>query len=210
MRIRPPRLVLGIALAFGLCACATPPAPSGPHTVWLVGHGWHTGIVLPRSDAMTQVWPKGAHAGRARYVEVGWGEAEFYPAPHNNSGAALRALFWRNASVLHVVGFDAPVEIFFPLAQRVALELDSDAYRRLVTALGDSFERTADGRAVDIGVGLYGDSRFYRSHERYHLFNTCNVWTARKLKTAGVPLAPWRAVTTGMLLHQARHLGRLE
>lgn len=159
---------------------------------------------------MPHAWPPGVHAGRARYVEIGWGEAAFYPASQNDSGAALRALFWRNASVLHVVAFDAPIASYFPLAQRVALDLDSDAYRRLVAAVGESFERGADGQAIEIGAGLYGDSRFYRSREHYHMFNTCNVWTARILKAAGLPLAPWRAVTTGMLLHQARNLGRGE
>lgn len=159
---------------------------------------------------MTRNWPRGVHAGGARYVEVGWGEARFYPAPHNDSGAAVRALFWRNASVLHVVAFDAPIASYFPLAQRIALELDTDAYQRLVTAVGDSFERDADGQAVEVGAGLYGDGRFYRSREHYHLFNTCNVWTARKLQAAGLPLAPWRAVTTSMLLQQVRHLGRVE
>ena len=159
---------------------------------------------------MTQAWPPGVHANRSRYVEVGWGEAAFYPAPQNDSGAAVRALFWRNASVLHIVAFDAPIASYFPSAQRVALDLDSDAYRRLVAAVGESFERGADGQSIEVGAGLYGDSRFYRSRERYHLFNTCNVWTARKLHAAGLPLAPWRAVTTGMLLQQVRNLGRGE
>lgn len=193
-----------------LGACAAARVPSGPHTVWLVGHGWHTGLVLPWSEEVARAWPAGLHLGRARYVEVGWGERAFYPAPHNDSGAAMRALLWRNASVLHLVAFDTAVPSYFPVAQRVALDLDGDSYRRLVGAIGASFDRDPDGRAVDVGAGLYGDGRFYGSRDRYHLFNTCNVWTAQKLKTAGLPLAPWRAITTGMLLRQARDFGRAE
>lgn len=200
--------VFGLAVL--LAACVAPRAPVGPHTIYLVSHGWHTGIVLPWNDDVARAWPAGLHLRQARFVEVGWGEQEFYPAPQNDSGRALKALFWRNPSVLHLVAFDAPVSDYFLAAERVPLRLDADRYRRLIAALGESFARDVAGGAMVFGVGLYGDSRFYRARDRYHLFNTCNVWTAGKLKAAGLPLAPWRAVTTGMLMRQARNLTRAE
>lgn len=198
------------ALMALLAGCAGMRAPAGPHTIYLVGHGWHTGIVLPWSEEVARAWPPGLHVGQARYVEIGWGEREFYPAPRNSSGAALRALFWRNESVLHLVAFDAPVADYFPAAERVAVGIDSAAYRRLIAAVGASFARAGEGRAEPVAAGLYGNSRFYRSRDTYHLFNTCNVWTADKLRQAGLPVAPWRAITTGMLLRQARDLGHAE
>jgi len=199
-----------LVLAGVVAGCAGMGVPAGSNTIYLVGHGWHTGIVLPWTDEVARAWPPGLHVRQARYVEVGWGEREFYPAPRNSSGAALRALFWRNESVLHLVAFDAPVSDYFPAAERVAVGIDSAAYRRLIAAVGASFARAGDGRALPLAAGLYGDSRFYGSRDRYHLFNTCNVWTADKLRQAGLPVAPWRAITTGMLLRQARGLGRAE
>lgn len=189
-----------------LVGCATP-YRGGPRTVYLVDHGWHTGIVLPWTDHVASAWPAGLHVGTARYVELGWGERKFYPAAHNSSGAALRALFWRNDSVLHLVALDRPAAQYFAPAETLALALDDAGFQRLIEAVGASFERDADGRALAVGVGLYGDSRFYLSRERYHLLNTCNVWTADKLVAAGLPVAPWRAITTGMLWRQVRSLG---
>lgn len=162
--------------------------------------------MLPWTEDVARAWPTGLHPGQARFVEVGWGERTFYPAPRNSVSGAVRALLWPNESVLHLVAFDVAVAEYFAGAERVVLELDEEGYRRLVTAIGDSFARAADGAARPDGPGLYGNSRFYRSRERYHLFHTCNVWTAEKLQAAGVPLAPWRAVTAGMLLRQARPL----
>lgn len=186
------------------CASVGGARPAGPHTVYLVNHGWHTGIVLAWSDEVARVWPQGLHAAGRQYVEVGWGERDFYPAPGFSVRLAAKALFWRNESVLHLVAFDEPVAQYFAAADWVALGLDADGYARLIGALGESFARDGAGGAVALGPGLYGDSRFYLARERYHLFNTCNVWTAHKLKTAGVPVAPWRAVTAGQLMRQAR------
>ena len=194
------------ALTIMLVACASVGSgrPVGPHTIYIVSHGWHTGIVLAWSDEVARVWPRGLHAQGRRYVEVGWGERDFYPAPGFSVGLAAKALLWRNDSVLHLVAFDEPVEQYFAAADRVALGLDAEGYARLIGALGESFARDSDGGAAALGPGLYGDSQFYFSRERYHLFNTCNVWTAHKLKTAGVPVAPWRALTAGQLMRQVR------
>jgi hypothetical protein len=58
-----------------------------------------------------------------------------------------------------------------------------------------------------LGSGLYGDSRFYPARETFHLFNTCNVWTARALRSAGLPVRD--AITTEGLMAQVRRLGRV-
>jgi hypothetical protein len=60
---------------------------------------------------------------------------------------------------------------------------------------------------MSLGPGLYGNSRFYLSRETYHLFNTCNVWTARALRAAGLPITPARAISVESLMSQARKFG---
>ncbi|HEU0204153.1 MAG TPA: DUF2459 domain-containing protein, partial [Burkholderiaceae bacterium] len=49
---------------------------------------------------------------------------------------------------------------------------------------------------------LYGDGRFYGSRESFHMFKTCNVWTAARLNEAGVPIGS--PLTAGSLLAQLR------
>lgn len=68
----------------------------------------------------------------------------------------------------------------------------------------DAHAREGAQPAAPLGPGLYGDSRFYPARERFHLFNTCNVWTARALRAAGLPFAP--AVTAEGVMAQARAL----
>lgn len=197
------------ACLLGCVGCAsnsTAPASGADHTVYLVSHGWHAGIVLSWRAETAHAWPAGLHLGDARHVEIGWGERDFYPAAAFRLGGALKALFWRNESVLHVVAFDQPVERYFAASERVALRLSAEQYARLVAAIGASFERDKDGRAQVLGAGLYGDSRFYLSQEHYHLFRTCNVWSARIMRAAGLEFYPAGALSTTALLNQARRI----
>jgi hypothetical protein len=63
------------------------------------------------------------------------------------------------------------------------------------------------GAAIAFGPALYGQGRFYASVERFHLFATCNVWVARRLRDGGLELHPPLALTAGMLVGQlARHV----
>ncbi|MEN8131530.1 MAG: DUF2459 domain-containing protein, partial [Pseudomonadota bacterium] len=59
------------------------------------------------------------------------------------------------------------------------------------------------------GPGLYGDSRFYQSHETYHLFNNCNAWTDRALQIAGCPPKTAPVFTVDDLMARARTCGKV-
>lgn len=82
------------------------------------------------------------------------------------------------------------------------LEISREGARRLVAAISASHERDEQGQPIAFGPSLYGEGRFYASVERFHLFATCNVWVARRLRDAGVAVRPALAITTGMLFSQ--------
>ena len=43
-------------------------------TVYVVGHGWHTGLVLRVSDVSPDTWPKIRDFSDMHFVELGWGD----------------------------------------------------------------------------------------------------------------------------------------
>src|SRR5262245_35825913 len=112
-----------------------PPKTSGGRTeIFLVSHGYHSGIVVPRSALATMAGERGqgalvAIATRFRtypWIEFGWGEEEFYrnvpTAGSLTIGLAARALLRPgNASVMHVVGLSAPPIRSFPHSDVVAV-----------------------------------------------------------------------------------------
>ena len=176
---------------------------------YLVSHGWHTGVVLRRADIPATLWPESRDFPTAGYLEVGWGERDFYQTPGAGSGLALQAVLWPNASVLQVVGFREPPVVTFPESEIIELALSPAGLDGLVHYIHQSYARDGVSRVAALGPGLYGDSRFYPARGRFYLFNTCNVWTAGALQAAGYPVSPALALTAESVMAPARRFGRV-
>ncbi len=201
-------------LAVSCSTCAAPvretlaPSESEPHkTIYLVNHGWHAGIVLRRADIPDNIWPKLGNFPDMEYLEVGWGDKDYYQIPDPHLGFILKAALLPTASVLHIVGFNGHVPAYFPYSEIIRIELSSAGFELLSRTIASSFALDKAGNTTSPSPGLYGNSRFYLSRETYHLFNTCNVWTARALRTAGLPITPATATSVGNLMSQARKFG---
>jgi uncharacterized protein (TIGR02117 family) len=181
--------------------CATRAADSGARgeiPLYVITHGWHTGLAMRASDIDFARWRALPHPARSRYVEVGWGDRDYYPAPRFNLWYGFKALAWPTPSVLHVVGFDDPPARTFPASEVIELHLHSDAFERLLAYISASFEP----EAAPIAPSLYGTGAFYPSQEKFHLFKTCNVWVARGLRAADIEVRS--SLTTEGLMAQLR------
>ena len=198
-------------------ACAGPEtgegSPSWPDkpdkTVYLASHGWHAGIVIRRADIPSGIWPEHRDFPVAEYLEVGWGDRDFYRSPDPGLGITLKAGLLPTESVLHIVGFRDSVSAFFPYSEIIEIPLSDAGFERLCRYIAASYAKDPTGNALSLGPGLYGRSRFYQSHESYHLFNNCNSWTARALQTAGCPIEPSLILTVKNLMVKARTCGKV-
>lgn len=99
-----------------LCSCSTFPqavAPvnndfAGQHNIYIVSHGWHTGIVVPAA-IVNRVLPQlDARFAQPKWYEIGWGDKGFYQAQEITSRLTLQAMFWSTGAVMHVVAFLCP------------------------------------------------------------------------------------------------------
>lgn len=176
-------------------------------TILIVGHGWHTGIILETADVSQQQWPEIEHFSNHRFVEVGWGDEGFYRSPKITLPLILKAVSIPTPTVLHVVGFDNTPKQVFPASDLIEIKLSEDEYLNLCRYIHDSYKIDAAGQPVSLGPGLYGDSLFYRAEGSYYYPNTCNVWTAKALKSAGKFTIPMLATTAGGMLSQAKRHG---
>ncbi len=202
-------------LALGCWTCAAPvsetlaPSESEPRkTIYLVDHGYHTTIVLRRADIPDNIWPKLRNFPDMEYLEVGWGDMDLYQMPDAIPlEIFLKAALLPTASVLHIVGFNGHVPAYFPYYEIIRMELSSAGFEHFSRTIASSFALDKAGNTTSPSPGLYGNSRFYLSRETYHLFNTCNVWNARALRIAGLPITPATTVRVAGLMSQARKLG---
>jgi len=184
-----------------------PPAPDAPdnHVVWVVSHGWHTGIVVNRAEALGVLRALDTGFHDARFLEIGWGDEGFYTAPNGaiTVGLALEAMLSSRGSVLHVVGLPAPPPEVFPRAQVQRLVVSDAGFRAMLAAMGESFRRDRGGRGIPLRRGIYGDSLFFMGLGRYSALYTCNSWTAQMLRETGCPISAPIALTAGIAMLQA-------
>jgi len=174
----------GLLLAVLLGGCAQPPLRTcePTRTLYVVSHGWHSGIVVERAELVALRPGLSPDLGQTLYVEVGWGEERFYQARETNAAMALRAVLWPNASVLQVVPFSAPPRRYFAASAVAEVPTDEEGYAAVLAYVAGSFKRGPGPQRL--GASVYGEGWFYRAEGSFHLFNTCNSWVARALEAA--------------------------
>jgi uncharacterized protein (TIGR02117 family) len=192
-----------------------PPQPGAPTTeVFIVSHGYHAGIIIPRRALAEEASRRGlislgyvaTRFAAFDRLEIGWGDEGFYrevpTAASLTVALVIRALFRPgNPSVLHVVGVNNDPRAAFARSDVVRIELGEASFARLADRLDATFARDEAGRPEDLGPGLYGPSLFFRANGTFHIFNVCNHWLAGLLDAAGVPTAPVLATLPfGLLL----------
>ena len=188
---------------------ATAPSPDSTSAVYLVRHGWHAGIAVRRADLPDDAWPVLDDFPNARYLEVGWGEARYYPGEIRGVWGAIRAGAWPTGSVLHIVPAPDSVRGTFPVNTIVRIPVSQSELDGLVRYVAASFARSDDGNSIVAADGFYPGSRFYRSGLTYHVFNNCNHWAAGALEAAGCDTAPRWTFTVGQVVRQAEKCGVL-
>lgn len=181
-----------------------PDLGESPRIVRVAAHGMHSGLILEAKDVSVAAWPVRGDFPAAEYLEVGWGDREYYMRGDPGLWLGLRALAWPTSSVLHVVAFRGDVTLRFPTSEIVEIPLSGPDFERLLAFVRDTHAFDADSRPIVLGPGSSANSLFYASGRRFHLFETCNTWVARALREGGQPIDPGPAFTSGALMMQVR------
>ena len=172
--------------------------------IYVTSNGWHSAIVVPRAALPAGAIPEAADFPGAAYLSLSWGDAEYFPVREPTLGMKLRAALQPTPTVLHMAGLPSHPRNVFPADEVVELKTSTEGFEKLVAYLDAVFDRAGEERAQASEPGLYRFSLFYRAKGEFHLFNTCNTWTARGLKAGGWPLRVSGTVTAEDLMEQIR------
>jgi uncharacterized protein (TIGR02117 family) len=169
-------------------------------SVYIVSHGWHTGIVYPRERLLEYAPSLKKRFPAGDYLEIGWGDKGFYQAEEITAGITLKALFWPTGTVVHVVAVPRSPYGSFPNSEVRQVCLDQPRIESLGRFLASSFGRDQVNEIVATRRGIYGDSQFYLGVGSFHLFNTCNKWTAKGLESSGFDINTTFKLTASSIL----------
>ena len=174
--------------------------------IHIVNLGWHAGIIVPIDTLLKRNLPEALNFSDKRYLEIGWGDKTFYQTSNPSFGIAFDALLKSTASVIHLYGFNPPINATFKNAEIIELQLEEYNYIKLLYFIHKSLTRNADGSARSVGPGLFGrkNSSFYAANGQFHLFNTCNTWVANAIQAAGIEIDSHSIITSDSLMNAVR------
>jgi uncharacterized protein (TIGR02117 family) len=178
--------------------------------VFVVHDKWHAAIVAHRADIPAEKIPELIHFAGADFIEISWGDADFFPAAEAGIGLALKAAFWSKGSVLHLVGFNGTVKETYTGAEILEIGLTEQEFRQLIDFIGAEFQRGQPGREATPSPGLFPHSRFFPATSKFSLLRTCNTWIAEAFRAAGLPVQPGYVFTAGNLAAQMKAFAGVE
>lgn len=174
--------------------------------VQVLDNGFHTDLAVPRAALEARTGPL-AEAVRSLpsgdWVLIGWGDARFY-VDQSPIGDRLpdgaRAFFRHgNASVIMLDPAQRDPRTLVAAEHRRSLRLSGAGF----TAMADHIEASLDledGRARIAAARAGDDARFFASQEHFWIGRLCNHWSAGVLNAAGLPVRPFRSITSSEVM----------
>ena len=205
MAVRLPLIIWFIAIlaTTGSVSAAPPVTPSTEcRTIYVADHGWHTGLIVLRQDFDPRASLRTTLFDQKKWLEFGWGDAEFYQAAETSMRLALRALFSPTETVMHVYAFDGTPKGNFPNSEVLPVRVTEAGLRKMLAFVRDHFAKDEQGHPKPIRRGLYGLSYFFHAVGSYSWARTCNTWTAEALVAAGLDVDPAEAMTASGVMDQ--------
>lgn len=173
--------------------------------VYVVDHGWHTGIVVDARAAAAVIAGLDFDYNEIDFIEFGWGDRAFYQTDSFSLWLAVKALFAPTQSVMHVAGLKHDPKVYFRHSEIVRLQVPKSRFIEMLKFIDKSFERDGQGRPNRIGRGLYAYSAFYSATGHYHVFNNCNTWINEALSEAGITNKGAMALTASSVMRNVKN-----
>lgn len=207
--------LLAIPLLYFLAALVLGAIPSNPGwreakegvTIFVRTNGVHTWILVPKVTPEMDWRPlvpgdhlKDRRWGEGNYVALGYGNRTFYLETPTWGDLTMKnaflAAFGSGRSLMHADHDFDPL----PGPDQRPITLSHEEYRRLVEFARGSFQYDSRGRTMPlIGRGYGASDMFYEAVGPYSAVYTCNSWTGRALREAGVRTGLWTPLSQSIM-----------
>jgi uncharacterized protein (TIGR02117 family) len=141
-----------------------------------------------------------ARFGHTPYIEFGWGDRGYYQSDKKALGLTLRAVLWPTDTIVYTRAIPSQPGLYLADSELETLCLESQQFALLISFIESSFYRDGEGNIEFSQTGPSENSLFFKGTGEYYLFNTCNTWTARGLKSAGLDISPAFKIQAGSVM----------
>lgn len=172
--------------------------------IHVIKYEWHTGVIFKRDEATNYFPALQNDFNEFEYIDVGWGDKDFYMAEEETFWLAFKAGMLPTKSALHISALNDNPEEYYRGFEMVKINLDEENFKNLIQYFNKSFALDENNNNIKLKNGLKKNSQFYLSNEKYYIFKTCNNWIAKGLKKAGVPIRPFFAFTSKNVMKQLK------
>jgi hypothetical protein len=178
-------------------------------TVYLIKSYWHVGILFHVDSTVIKHIPALITFNRYKFVDIGWGDEDFYQDPETDYYNAAKAILFPTKSVIKVTGHMAGLESIKKWSDFcIKIKITNEQYSRLMEFIAESFLVEND-KYVIASSNSSGAIVFYKSVLAYHLFNTCNTWVADALENAGCDVSKDGIITAEDLFEEVKSIGEV-
>lgn len=178
------------------------------YTIYLVKYRWHTGIVFDKNTIDTTLWPESNEFRNCKYLDIGWGDRDFYIHRGFDLGLAIKALFYPTPGVLRIEAFDISIKDYIRFSDAAfKIEIDPTGYKKLLHFIHDTYKYNKKGKPEIVAVRNHGMIKYYPAKGEYSIFNTCNTWAAKGLNRAGLKI-PTDIILTQQLFKELSNMKR--
>jgi len=174
--------------------------------IYIKSNGVHLDIVLPLKneikDWTTDVRIDNNIIHSVNFIGFGLGDKGFYLNTPEWSDLTVKttfnAVFVNSPSAIHI---DYYKELDTNVNCRL-ISVSAEQFQTVVDFIENSFKRDDNGKLVQIQGFQYNRyDCFYEASPSFNLFFTCNTWTNKCLKSAGLKACLWTPFDKGTLYH---------
>lgn len=183
-------------------------ASAGSCTIYIINNGIHTGIVIPVESESLRIISALKYFKEFSFADIGWGEETAYQDTEDRYLDYIKAVLYPNPSVICIEGYRAIGDSFIGWSDfTVMLSLTPEQYERLLNFIEQSLKKVSGGEVIITSKRHLGSTIFFRSVQKYHMFNTCNTWVASALQSSGLDVSPSFVITARHLYSGIKNLG---
>ena len=170
--------------------------------------GIHTHLVLPATSLLQCIPELKETLQDCPWVRIGWGDFQYYGSSEQTLLSAIRALLLPTSAVIAVLGVKSIREQITATNRIYSIDSHPAVVESLARFISGYFKQGPEGQLDQVRERADGEV-FFKSRGTYMIINTCNNWTSRGLRIAGLRCLPLLNFLPGQVEKSVRRNGYL-